>query len=217
MELHSLLPPVLVLGAGLMTLPFEPWAMLRRPALRNPWLAALVLLPGLWSMVAHLPGALPVQLSFASLTVLMFGWPLAVWTWLGAAVAAALLAQPAVLEHPLAWLLQASTIALWNGLVPGTIALFAGLATRRWLPHHLMVYILARGFGATLLAMALTGMLWVFTQPLPAGSDSGTLLLGRWLIAWGDAVATGMLTSIFVAFRPQWLATYSDRRYLPSR
>jgi uncharacterized membrane protein len=217
MELHSLLPPVLVLGAGLMTLPFEPWAMLRRPALRNPWLAALVLLPGLWSMAAHLPGALPVQLSFASLTVLMFGWPLAVWTWLGAAVAAALLAQPAVLEHPLAWLVQASTVALWNGLVPGTIALLAGLATRRWLPHHLMVYILARGFGATLLAMALTGMFWVFTQPLPAGSDSGTLLLVRWLIAWGDAVATGMLTSIFVAFRPQWLATYSDRRYLPSR
>jgi len=80
-----------------------------------------------------------------------------------------------------------------------------------------MVYILARGFGATLLAMSLTGILWVYTQPLPVGSDSGTLLLGRWLIAWGDAVATGMLTSIFVAFRPEWLATYSDRRYLPPR
>ena len=48
-----------------------------------------------------------------------------------------------------------------------------------------MVYILARGFGATLLATSLTGMLWVYTQPLPVGSDSGTLLLGRWLIAWG--------------------------------
>lgn len=217
MELHSLLPPLLVLGAGLMTLPFEPWAILRRPALRNPWLAALVLLPWLWSMAAHLPGALPVQLSFASLTVLMCGWPLAVWTWLTAAVAAAWLEQPTLLGQPLAWLLQASTIALWN--VPGTspIALLAGLATRRWLPHHLMVYILARGFGATLLAMSLTGMLWVYTQSLPAGSDSGTLLLGRWLIAWGDAVTTGMLTSIFVAFRPQWLATYSDRRYLPPR
>ena len=217
MELQNLLPPLLVLGAGLMTLPFEPWTILRGPALRNPWLAALVLLPWLWSMAARLPGALPVQLSLASLTVLMFGWPLAVWTWLGAAVAAAWLAQPAVFGHPLAWLLQASTIALWNGLVPGTIALLAGLATRRWLPHHLMVYILARGFGATLLAMSLTGMLWVYTQPLPVGSDSGTLLLGRWLIAWGDAGATGMLTSIFVAFRPEWLATYSDRRYLPPR
>ena len=217
MGLRSLFLTLPVLGAALMTLPFEPWAMLRQPALRNPWLAALVLLPWLWSTAAHLPGALPVQLSFASLTVLMFGWPLAVWTWLGASVAAAWLAQPTALGHPLAWLLQASAIALWNGLVPGTIALFVGLATRRWLPHHLMVYILARGFGTTLLAMSLTGMLWVYTQPPPAGSDSGTLLLSRWLIAWGDAVATGMLTSIFVAFRPEWLATYSDRRYLPPR
>lgn len=26
---------------------------------------------------------------------------------------------------------------------------------------------------------------------------------------------TGMLTAIFVAFRPHWLATYSDSLYLP--
>ena len=102
-------------------------------------------------------------------------------------------------------------------MLPGTIALLVGLATRRWLPQHLMVYILARGFGATLVGMSLTGALWVATQPLPPGSEVSSLLVGRWLIAWGDAFATGMLTSIFVAFKPQWLATYSDRRYLPPR
>jgi uncharacterized membrane protein len=42
-------------------------------------------------------------------------------------------------------------------------------------------------------------------------------MLGRWLIAWGDAVATGMLTAVFVAYRPEWLLTWSDRRYLPPR
>jgi uncharacterized membrane protein len=26
-----------------------------------------------------------------------------------------------------------------------------------------------------------------------------------------------MLCAVFVAFRPEWLATYSDRRYLPAR
>ena len=36
-----------------------------------------------------------------------------------------------------------------------------------------------------------------------------------WLIAWGEAFLTGALTAIFVAFRPQWLLTYSDERYLP--
>jgi uncharacterized membrane protein len=33
-------------------------------------------------------------------------------------------------------------------------------------------------------------------------------------MAWGDAFVTGMLTAIFVAFKPAWLATWSDRLYL---
>ena len=30
-----------------------------------------------------------------------------------------------------------------------------------------------------------------------------------------DSVSTGMLVSVFVAFKPEWLLTYSDERYLP--
>ena len=38
--------------------------------------------------------------------------------------------------------------------------------------------------------------------------------IAHWLMAWGDAVVTGMLTAVFVAYRPQWLATWSDDLYL---
>lgn len=210
-------PALLALAAAALAAPFRPWQALRRRELRHPWLASLVLLPWLWSTAAHLPGGLPLQLSMASLTVLMLGWPLACWSWLLAALAAAWLAQPAVASDPGAWASLAGTLAWWNGVLPGTLALGLGLATRRWLPAHPMVYILARGFAATLLAMAATGVLWVATQPLPPGAEAGSLMLGRWLIAWGDAVATGMLTAIFVAYRPAWLLTWSDRRYLPPR
>ena len=48
----------------------------------------------------------------------------------------------------------------------------------------------------------------VLTKPV-------TLLVGHWLMAWGEAFSTGMLVAIFVAFKPQWLATWSDSRYLP--
>ena len=41
-------------------------------------------------------------------------------------------------------------------------------------------------------------------------------MLGRGLAAWGDAWLCGMMAAIFVAFRPQWLATYADRIYLPA-
>ena len=33
------------------------------------------------------------------------------------------------------------------------------------------------------------------------------LLLARGLAGWGDAVLTGMIVAVFVAFRPEWLAT----------
>lgn len=39
-------------------------------------------------------------------------------------------------------------------------------------------------------------------------------LVARWLTAWGDAFITGMLVSTFVAFVPEWLAIWSDRRYV---
>jgi uncharacterized membrane protein len=39
-------------------------------------------------------------------------------------------------------------------------------------------------------------------------------LVARWLIAWGDGFLTGMMTAICVAFRPHWLATWSDQLYL---
>ncbi len=198
-----------------LALAFRPWQMLREPALRHPWLATLVLLPWLWSTDARLPGGLPLQLSLAPLMVLMFGWPLAVVTAVVVAGLAAWLADPALAGGVDAWGRLTAHVALWSGVLPASFGLALGLATRRWLPRHLMVYILARGFFATLLAMTATGALWVATQPAPPGSDTQLLLVGRWLIAWGDAVTTGMLTAVFVAFRPEWLATYSDRRYLP--
>lgn len=199
---------LLLLLACTAALYFRPWAMLRQPDLRSPWLGALVLLSGAWALEgALLPGMPPLQLSCAALLVLMLGWPLAVLSCVPVALAAAWLGGSD-------WV-RGLEVAVWNGVVPATLALGIGILTRRWLPAHLMVYILARGFGATLAAMTLTGVLWLLRHPLPSGADLTVLLTGRWLMAWGDAVLTGMLTAIFVACRPQWLATYSDRRYLP--
>jgi uncharacterized membrane protein len=67
------------------------------------------------------------------------------------------------------------------------------------------------------LANALAGLAQTAQGELPAGLAFDDLMLARWLVAWGDAIVTGMLVSIFVAFRPQWLATYSDPLYLPPR
>jgi uncharacterized membrane protein len=44
--------------------------------------------------------------------------------------------------------------------------------------------------------------------------SSEQALVARWLMAWGDAFLTGLMAAVFVAFVPQWLATWSDQRYL---
>ncbi|HSN34176.1 MAG: energy-coupling factor ABC transporter permease [Rhodospirillaceae bacterium] len=184
----------------------SPWRALRSPRTQHPWLACLALLPWLWACAPVLPFGTALQLSGACLLVLMFGWPLAVLTlvpvaalgaWLGGGDQTQALAQLA-----------------WSGIVPATLALGLGVATRRWLPHNVFVFILGRGFFATLLAALAGGALAALWQPLPQGTDLATLLVGHGLIAWGEAFTTGLLTAVFVAFRPQWLATWSDRRYL---
>lgn len=191
-------------------LALRPW----RNLAAGPWPALVALLPLLWNLDRLGASALVQAPSGVCLLLLMVGWPLTVLALLPAALAGAWLFE-------LAWL-ETLQRTFWLGLLPASLALLGGAATRRWLPAHLMVYILARGFLVTLLALSLSGMLalWIGTN---AAADTveahglrfSELLLGRWLGAWGEAFITGMLTAIFVAFRPHWLATYADRLYLP--
>jgi uncharacterized membrane protein len=201
------LAALLVTAAAAAALPFRPFAVLRERTLRAPWLAALLILSLAWTTLRALPAGSSLQLSGACLLVLMFGWPLAVWTLLPVAAMSAWLANAPPAEG--------IELAAWHGVVPATLALAIGIAIRRWLPSHVFVYILGRAFLGTALAMMAAGALAMLVRPLPPATDAGALLVGHWLVAWGEAVLTGMLTAIFVAYRPGWLLTWSDRRYLP--
>jgi uncharacterized membrane protein len=203
----ALMASALVAGAAAVALLFRPWQALRAPALRAPWLAALVILPLLWAAQSRLPPDFPAALSGACLLVLMFGWPLAVLTLCAVAASAAWLASGGAA--------RALELAAWNGAVPATAALAIGIATRRWLPKHLFVYILARAFFGTALATVLAAALRGWLAGGEAGAAGAAIFPAAWLVAWGEAFLTGALTAIFVAFRPQWLLTYSDERYLP--
>ena len=186
----------------------RPWRAVGRTGPPWPWLAWAVLLPVFWG--ADRLVAMPVvqPLSGVCLLVLMAGWPLAMVALLPVA---ALTAWGAGLD-------TADTLhrAVWLGVVPGTLALGFGLGLRRWLPQHLFVFILGRAFIGTALCTAAAGALSSWLHGAPGGLDGDDLMLGRWLAAWGDAWLCGMIVAIFVAFRPQWLATYTDRLYLPT-
>jgi uncharacterized membrane protein len=189
---------------------FRPWRMLAGPLL-SPFLAGVVLLPWFWMLPQMLPssvlaGGVSVQLSGASLLTLMLGFPLAVLA-LTAVAGVVWLAGSWPVD---VWLSQ----WVWLGLVPAWLVIGLGAVLRRWLPPQVFIYILGRGFLGTAVVVFLSGVLYEVVHHLVGGVTMGEAFVARWLMAWGDAFLTGMLVAIFVAFRPEWLATWSDRRYL---
>jgi uncharacterized membrane protein len=194
----------LALGAALS---LRPWRVVGRDGPPGLWLAWALLMAVFWSAdrLAAIPMAQP--LSGACLLMLMMGWPLAMLALLPVTGLAALGTDLGAIEllHRLVWL----------GIVPATLALLMGAALRRWMAHHLFVYIFGRGFFITALAGTLAGALSAWLHGVPDSLLTEDLLLGRGLAAWGDAWLCGMIVAILVAFRPQWLATYADRIYLP--
>ena len=203
----------------------QPWRLLasQRPlahesqgrpsALWTPLLAALVVLPWAWALptLHHMP--LQLQWSGACLVLLTLGWPLAVPVLLAVGLIAGLVSPG------LGWA-DALGLAVWQGVVPATLALLLGwlmrrlITTRAFTGARIFVYVLGRGFLGTALCIFLAGSLSQWAGHVLPGVGDQLSLVARWLMAWGDAFVTGMLTAIFVAFRPQWLATWSDRLYL---
>ena len=197
----------LALAAFGLALSLRPWRGVGQDGPPGLWLAWLLAMAVFWS--ADRLAAMPITqpLSGACLLMLMMGWPMAMLALLPVAALAALGTDlgSAELLHRLVWL----------GIVPATLALLMGAALRRWMAHHLFVYILGRGFFATAVAGALAGALSAWLHGVPDSLRLEDVMLGRGLAAWGDAFLCGMIVAILVAFRPHWLATYADRIYLP--
>ena len=204
----ELLAPLLVFTALAIALSFKPWRLLAHTALISPLLAALVITPWLWALpwLHHMP--ISLQLSGACLIGLALGWPLAVPALCAVALITGLIAPISLAEQ--------IDMALWLGIVPATLSFGLGMALRRWVSKNLFVYILGRAFLGTAICLFVSGALAQWSgQILTVTVEPDLAMVARWLLAWGDAVVTGMMVAVFVAFRPQWLATWSDSLYVP--
>ena len=204
----ELLAPLVVFAALAIALSFKPWRLLANTALISPLLAALVITPWLWALPWLHRMPIQLQLSGACLIGLVLGWPLAVPVLCIVALTTGLIA-------PVPWQQQID-MALWLGIVPATLSFLLGMALRRWVWKNLFVYILGRAFLGTAICLFVSGALAQWSgQILTVTVEPDLAMVARWLLAWGDAVVTGMMVAVFVAFRPQWLATWSDSLYVP--
>lgn len=198
----------LALAASLVV---QPWRMLGgrggASPLATPLLAALVILPWLWAwpVGTHLP--VPVQWSGAAIAVLMLGWPLAIPVLVATGMSTVLTADASVG--------QAVSATFWFGVVPATAVLALGHAVRRAFGANPLAYVFGRSYGVPLLALFACSLGSAFAAGSGfARTDDSTGFVVAFLMAMGEAAWTCAIVSMLVAWRPQWLATWSDRRYL---
>lgn len=202
------LAPVLAKAAAA-----APWRRLKDPAQLNLFLGACVALMVVWSIKAGVKPGLNLHLLGATALTLMFGPALAI---LGLCLV--LLAVTAAGAG--AWSAFAA-----NGLLMAVLPVLLSyglyrLVDRR-LPNHFFVYVFVNAFAGGALSMVVTGFaatsLLAVAHAYPLSYLYSEYLPYYILIAWSEALSTGMALTLMVVYRPHWVATFDDARYLRNK
>lgn len=89
--------------------------------------------------------------------------------------------------------------------------------TTHFLPPHLFIYLFINCFctGAlSLIIAALCGLgLLALSGAYPAAFLFGDNLPFYLLLSWSEAFTSGLLMTVLVVYRPQWVTTFDDDRY----
>lgn len=190
-----------------------PWRWLATEGRLHVFLGSVVVLLVLWSIRTGIHPGLGFHLLGATACTLLFGPQLA----LGAMTLVMLgAAASGSLEW---WSLPLNVLAM--GVVPIQLSLWTLRAVERWLPPHLFVYIFVVAFFGGALAMIGTGVAASLALAA-AGAYSIDYLLSDYLpwfilMAWAEAFTTGAAITLAVVYRPGWVATFDDARYLRDR
>jgi uncharacterized membrane protein len=181
-------------------------------AAQHGWLAAIASIALLWALHVRSPIGLDFGLLGSALFALVFGRARAI---LG--LMAALVLHTA-LEGG-SWF----NVGV-NGVVLAIIPVWLATALQHQievrLPRNVFVFIIGNGMFVTLLATACTNVL-ILSLSL-AESSAAPRMLGdhlaySLLLAWGEALLSGMLFSALVVFTPHAVLTYRQDLYLPPR
>jgi uncharacterized membrane protein len=190
-----------------------PWQRLADSTQLNVFLGTVVSLVVLWSIHTGVRPGLSFHLLGATACTLMFGPRFAL-------IAMTLVMIGAAASGSLHWWSLPLNLLIM-GAVPVGVSAAILFAVERWLPAHLFVYIFAVAFFGAAAAMLATGV--VATLLLVAGGVYPFEYLQTeylpWfiLLAWAEAFTTGAAITLMVVYRPQWVATFDDARYLRRR
>lgn len=190
-----------------------PWSRLKVPDLLNVWLGMVVFLTLIWSLKAGVRPGLGFHLLGATVFTLSFGPHLA---FVGLCLVLA-----GVTLNGAAGLFAYAANAL---LLAGGGVLFAHLFHRLILgvlPAHFFVFVFINAFlGAALTILAVGFSITVFL--FFSGAYTWDYLIAEYfpyfmLLGFSEAWLSGMVMTLFVVYRPDWVITFDDSRYLADK
>ena len=190
------------------------WRQLAEPSKLNLFLGATVVVLALWQIRTGVKPGLAFHLYGIAAMTMMFGFWRA--TFSGALV---LLANAAFGRG--SWT-SLGADALLMAALPAVVSWgFYRLLDRR-LPNHFFIYVLGNGFFGAALSVAAIGLATTAVMYL-AGAYSLDYLLSNYtpyatlLISWAEAFSTGMAVTVMAVYRPAWLETFDDARYIENK
>jgi len=197
------------LGLVILLVRRAAWSMLLDRANLNIFLGATVAVLGLWLIKAGIKPGLNFHLLGATALTLMFR-PLFALLALGLITAAISLWQGQYAAFAANWVMM--------GALPVAISWTIYRLVDSRLPNHLFVYIFLNAFfggAVTVMLLGLASTAYIAV----AGVYPLQYLLEEYLpyyllISWGEAFATGMMVTLMVVWRPEWVSTFDDKRYL---
>ena len=190
-----------------------PWYHLKESGSLNILLGMIVAVIVIWMLKAGFVPGLTVHLLGTTLLTLMFGWAFAILS-----IGIVLIAH--TINDGSGWMALPLEILLL-GAAPALVsyALFRFVDSQ--LPNNFFIYIfIVAFFGAALAAASAvlaTSLAQVISGAYTAEKVWHDYTRYALLIMFPEAFITGMLMTLFVAYRPEWVSTFDDSRYLDGK
>jgi len=180
---------------------------------QHVYFGAMVMLFLLWGLKAGVSPGLGFHHLGATLFTLMFGWPLAIF---GLSI---IMFVSVIMQHNELISLGA------NGCLSIVIPVMTSYAvlklSQKYLPDNFFIYIFVAAFFGAGIAVAASRLSSIILLSLVDAYPDAKLiaesLLYTPLFMFPEMFVTGMLVSIFVVYKPGWVVTFDDKRYISGK
>ena len=180
---------------------------------QHVYFGAMVMLFLLWGVKAGVSPGLGFHHLGATLFTLMFGWPLAI---IGLSI---IMLASVLLQHN--ELVSIGANGVLSIIIPVMISYGVLKLSQRLLPDNFFIYIFVVAFFGAGIAVAASRLfsivLLALVDAYPLDKLIEESLLYTPLFMFPEMFVTGMLVSIFVVYKPGWVVTFDDERYIKGK